>query len=340
MSVLQGAAADRWPGLRIAVLLPCYNEEAAIAGTVAAFRTALPQAAIYVYDNNSRDATVAVAQAAGASVHHEPRQGKGAVVRRMFSDIDADVYVLADGDNTYDADAAPAMIRQLLDSRLDMVVGARDSELEGAYRRGHRLGNRAFTALLELLFGRSFSDIFSGYRIFSRRFVKSFPALSRGFEIETEISIHALKLSLPVAEQRTLYGERPTGSVSKLSTWRDGVRILGTMVSLYRSERPLAFFGGIGLLFTIAAMLLAVPIFAEYLAEGTVSRLPTAVLVTGMMIIAVLNIFAGLIVDTVTRGRQEAMRIAYLQYPPPGVGEAASLPPEVDAAALERVGGR
>ncbi|MDB5672412.1 MAG: glycosyltransferase, partial [Alphaproteobacteria bacterium] len=223
---------------RIAVLLPCYNEEAAIAQTVASFRAALPAASIYVYDNNSSDRTVEVAGAAGAIVRSERMQGKGHVVRRMFADIEADIYVMADGDATYDASAAPEMVGRLLEERLDMVVGARKSEIEEAYRRGHRLGNQLFTGILANLFGRTFTDIFSGYRIFSRRFVKSFPALARGFETETEISVHALELAMPVAEIVTAYGARPEGSVSKLSTYRDGWRIMRAILHLFRIERP------------------------------------------------------------------------------------------------------
>ncbi|MBC7985493.1 MAG: glycosyltransferase, partial [Sphingomonadaceae bacterium] len=226
-----GPRADRGAVLRVAVLLPCYNEEAAIGLTVAAFRAALPDAAVYVYDNNSTDRTAEAARAAGAIVRPEPMQGKGRVVRRMFADVEADVYVMADGDATYDASAAPALIAMLLDEQLDMVVGARRSEVDdGADRRGHRLGNRLFTGLLSSLFGRSFSDIFSGYRVFSRRFAKSFPALSRGFETETEISVHALELKMPVAEVPTAYAARPEGSESKLSTYRDGFRILGLIL--------------------------------------------------------------------------------------------------------------
>jgi len=314
----QGAAPPGPPVLpRIAVLLPCYNEEAAIGGTVAAFRAHLPHATIYVYDNNSRDGTRAVAEEAGAVVRNERVQGKGAVVRRMFADIDADVYVLADGDATYDASAAPIMVRRLLEDQLDMVVGARASEIDAAYRRGHVLGNRLLTGLLAWMFGRSFSDILSGYRVFSRRFVKSFPALSQGFEIETEISVHALELRMPVAELRTAYGARPEGSLSKLSTYSDGWRILSTMLTLFRIERPVAFFGTIALTLLFVALLLALPLAVTYIHTGLVPRLPTAVLVTGISIVAVLCFFAGLILDTVTRGRREIKRLAYLTYPPP-----------------------
>ncbi|WP_157217288.1 glycosyltransferase family 2 protein [Flavisphingomonas formosensis] len=306
------------PAPRIAVLLPCYNEGAAIAGTVAAFRAALPDAAVYVFDNNSRDDTVDRARAAGAIVRTERMQGKGHVVRRMFADVDADIYVLADGDATYDASAAPEMIRLLLAESLDMVVGARQSEVDAAYRRGHRLGNRVLTGILARLFGRSFSDILSGYRVFSRRFVKSFPVLSAGFEIETEISVHALELRMPVAEVVTAYGARPEGSASKLSTYSDGFRILSTIATLFRLERPVLFFGAIGALLGLVSILLAVPLVVTYAKTGLVPRLPTALLSTGLMILAFLNGFCGLILDTVVRGRREVRRLAYLGLPAPG----------------------
>lgn len=302
---------------RVAVLLPCYNEEAAIAQVIAGFRAALPEAVLYVYDNNSRDRTVEIARAAGAVVRTERMQGKGHVVRRMFADIDADVYLMADGDLTYDANAAPEMVRQLIDEQLDMVVGTRQHEAKEAYRGGHVLGNRVFTGLLARLFGRSFSDIFSGYRVFSRRFVKSFPVLSEGFEIETEMSVHALELRMPVGEVVTAYGARPEGSESKLSTYRDGWRILKTIGTLYRVERPVLFYGTIGALLLIAALVLSVPLVLTYLDTGLVPRFPTAILVTGMTIVAVLCFFAGLILDTVTRGRREMRRLAYLAQPGP-----------------------
>ena len=307
---------------RIAVLLPCYNEEAAIAQTVAAFRAALPNAAVFVYDNNSSDRTREVAAAAGAIVRSERMQGKGHVVRRMFADVDADIYVMADGDSTYDAAAAPELVRRLVDEQLDMVVGARKSEVEEAYRRGHRLGNRLFTSILASLFGRTFTDIFSGYRIFSRRFVKSFPALSRGFETETEISVHALELAMPVGEMVTAYGARPEGSHSKLSTWRDGFRIMRTILHLFRIERPVLFYGGLGLLLALLAVILAVPLAVTYAKTGLVPRFPTAILVTGLMIVAFMSFAVGLILDTVVRGRREMRRLAYLALPAPGSGEA------------------
>ena len=309
------------PQSRIAVILPCYNEEAAIAETVAGFRTALPTATIYVYDNNSRDRTAEIARQAGAVVCTERQQGKGHVVRRMFADVDADIYVMADGDLTYDPKAAPEMVRMLLDEQLDMVVGTRQHDAAEAYRGGHVIGNKLFTGLLARLFGRSFSDIFSGYRVFSRRFVKSFPALSQGFEIETEISVHALELRMPVGELVTSYGARPEGSASKLSTYRDGWRILKTIGTLYRVERPVLFYGGLGALLVIVALILAIPLVLTYLDTGLVPRFPTAILVTGMVIVSVLSFFAGLILDTVTRGRREMRRLAYLAHPAPLVAE-------------------
>lgn len=308
---------DRAPP-RIAVLLPCFNEEAAIGATVRGFREALPNATVYVYDNNSRDRTRESAIEAGAIVRTERQQGKGHVVRRMFADIDADVYVMADGDLTYDPKAAPAMVDLLLADQLDMVVGTRRHEEKDAYRGGHVLGNKVFTGLLSSLFGRTFSDIFSGYRVFSRRFVKSFPVLSEGFEIETEMSVHALELRMPVGELETAYGVRPEGSHSKLSTYGDGWRILKTIVNLYRVERPVLFYGSIGALLVIAAIILAIPLVQTYLKTGLVPRFPTAILVTGMVIVAVLCFFAGLILNTVTRGRREVRRLAYLSLSAPG----------------------
>ncbi|HEX6219082.1 MAG TPA: glycosyltransferase family 2 protein, partial [Sphingomicrobium sp.] len=273
--------------------------------------------AIFVYDNNSRDRTVEIAREAGAIVRTEKQQGKGHVVRRMFADIEADVYVMADGDLTYDPKAAPAMVDMLMAEELDMVVGTRKHEAKEAYRGGHVLGNRLFTGLLSGLFGRSFSDIFSGYRVFSRRFVKSFPVLSSGFEIETEMSVHALELRMPVGEVETAYGARPEGSESKLSTFRDGWRILKTIATLYRIERPVLFFGSIGALLLVAAIVLSIPLVITYLDTGLVPRFPTAILATGLVIIAVLCFFAGLILDTVTRGRREMRRLAYLAVPGP-----------------------
>jgi len=310
--------ASSHPQPRIAVILPCYNEEAAIAATVAGFRQALPGATVYVYDNNSRDRTREIAAQAGAVVRTERQQGKGHVVRRMFADVDADIYLMADGDLTYDPQAAPEMVDLLLAEQLDMVVGTRRHEEKDAYRGGHVLGNKLFTGILSGLFGRSFTDIFSGYRVFSRRFVKSFPVLSAGFEIETEISVHALELRMPVGEVETAYGARPEGSHSKLSTYSDGWRILRTIVTLYRMERPALFYGVIGAFLLALALVLAIPLIVTYLQTGLVPRFPTAILVTGITVIAVLSFFAGLILDTVTRGRREVRRLAYLAYPAPG----------------------
>jgi glycosyltransferase involved in cell wall biosynthesis len=302
----------------IAVLVPCYNEEHAIAKVVADFRAALPGATVYVYDNNSTDGTVAAARAAGAVVRRETHQGKGYVVRRMFNDVEADIYVLVDGDATYDAPSAPKMIAKLFDDRLDMVVATRvDTEVK-AYRPGHRTGNWLLTGFVAHVFGRAFTDILSGYRVFSRRFVKSFPVLSGGFEIETELTVHALELELPVDEEATPYYSRLTGSASKLSTWRDGFRILWTVLKLYRAERPLAFFGSLGIALALMAIGLSIPILITYMQEGLVPRLPTAVLATGLMLVGFLSIACGLILDTVTRGRREAKLIAYLALRAPG----------------------
>lgn len=307
-----------WLNLNVAVLIPCYNEAHAIAKVVADFRAALPEATVYVYDNNSTDGTSEVAQAAGAVVRREVRQGKGYVVRRMFNDVEADVYALVDGDATYDAPSAPAMIAKLVDEQLDMVVATR-VESEGlAYRRGHRIGNRLLTGFVAHIFGHSFTDMLSGYRIFSRRFVKSFPILSGGFEIETELTVHALELELPVGEMATPYYARPSGSASKLSTWSDGFRILWMTLKLYRAERPLPFFGSIGVALALTSIGLAIPILVTYVEEGLVPRLPTALLSTGLMLLAFLSLAVGLILDTVTRGRREIKLIAYLALRGPG----------------------
>jgi glycosyltransferase involved in cell wall biosynthesis len=319
MSSNQNLAETLPPGrYEIAVLVPCYNEEHAIAKVVADFRAALPGATVYVYDNNSSDGTVAAARAAGAVVRRETHQGKGYVVRRMFNDVEADIYVLVDGDATYDAPSAPKMIAKLFDDRLDMVVATRvDTEVK-AYRPGHRTGNWLLTGFVAHVFGRAFTDILSGYRVFSRRFVKSFPVLSGGFEIETELTVHALELELPVDEVVTPYYSRLTGSASKLSTWRDGFRILWTVLKLYRAERPLAFFGSLGIALALMAIGLSIPILITYVQEGLVPRLPTAVLATGLMLVGFLSIACGLILDTVTRGRREAKLIAYLALRAPG----------------------
>ncbi|MFM2088483.1 MAG: hypothetical protein RLZZ237_3352 [Pseudomonadota bacterium] len=305
------------PQQQIAVLIPCYNEEVAIGAVVRDFVAALPGATVYVYDNNSSDRTIAIAEEHGAVVHRVPLQGKGNVVRRMFADIEADAYVLVDGDDTYDAASAPAMLHSLFASQLDMVVARRVTDEAAAYRAGHRFGNWLLTECVARLFGRSFNDILSGYRVFSRRYVKSFPALANGFEIETELTVHALELRMSVDEIASSYKSRPSGSHSKLNTYRDGVRILLMIVKLFRTERPLLFFGGIAALLAVLAALLALPLFITYAETGLVPRFPTAVLVTGMGMTAALSAACGLILDTVTRGRQEIKRLVYLQIAPP-----------------------
>jgi glycosyltransferase involved in cell wall biosynthesis len=316
--VIADAGAAVMAQQRIAVLVPCYNEEAAIGKVVSDFRAALSGAIVYVYDNNSTDRTIDCARAAGAVVRRETYQGKGNVVRRMFADVDADIYVLVDGDATYDAASAGAMIARLVEDRLDMVVAARVPRDEAAYRPGHRTGNRLLTSFVASIFRMTFTDILSGYRVFSRRFVKSFPVLSGGFEIETELTVHALELGLPVGEIATPYYARPHGSASKLSTWRDGVRILATILKMYRSERPLSFFTVLGVALAIASVGLAIPIFVTFIQEGIVPRLPTAILSTGLMLLACLSVASGLVLDTVTRGRREMRLLAYLAQRAPG----------------------
>jgi hypothetical protein len=303
------------PSFRVAVLVPCYNEEAAIAAVVSDFRRALPEAIIYVYDNNSTDRTVEIARAAGAVVRCEPLQGKGNVVRRMFADIEADIYVLVDGDDTYDAASAPALVGGLLSRQLDMVNGARVTGIEAAYRPGHRFGNVLLTSLVARIFGNRIGDMLSGYRVLSRRFVKSFPALSSGFEIETELTVHALELQLPVVEIKTPYKDRPQGSTSKLRTFRDGFRILGTILRLVKQERPMAFFTTLFAVLALASAVMIGPVVATFLDTGLVPRLPTAVLAMGMMLLAFLSLGCGLILETVTRGRQEMKRLHYLALP-------------------------
>jgi len=297
---------------QIAVLVPCLNEEAAIAKVVVDFRTVLPDALIFVYDNGSNDRTMEIARKAGAIVRLEPLKGKGNVVRRMFADIEADIYILVDGDDTYDAASAPALIRRLIDDSLDMVNGAREEKSELAYRRGHRFGNRLLTGLVAYFFGERVSDMLSGYRIMSRRFVKSFPALASGFETETELTVHALELRLPIAEVMTPYRERPPASSSKLRTIPDGIRIMRLIIRLVREERPLEFFSVVAALLAIASVVLIVPVVADYLRTGLVPRIPTAVLSTGMMLLGFLSLMCGLILSTVTRGRMEAKRLHYL----------------------------
>lgn len=307
------------PQPRIAVLIPCYNEEIAIGAVVRDFRATLPEATLFVFDNNSRDRTVEVAMEADAIVRRVPLQGKGNVVRRMFADVDADAYVLVDGDDTYHAASARDMLAKLFAENLDMVVSRRVTNETAAYRRGHRLGNWLLTEFVVRLFGRAFTGILSGYRVFSRRFVKSFPALATGFEIETELTVHALELRMPIEEFDTPYKARPEGSVSKLNTYRDGIRILWTILKLFRQERPLSFFGAIGAGLCLASLALSFPLFLTYAETGLVPRFPTAILVTGMMLTAFLSLACGLILDTVTRGRRKMKRLAYLQIAPPRV---------------------
>lgn len=312
--------ANTHASLRIAVLIPCYNEEKTVAQVVQDFRIALPGAVIYVYDNNSSDHTIQWAKGAGAIVRSEKYQGKGNVMRRMFSDIEADIYVLVDGDSTYHAASAPKMIDKLLMEQLDMVVGSRLTAHEGdaSFRRGHEFGNHMLTGFMSMIFGRQLTDMLSGYRVMSRRFVKSFPALAQGFETETELTIHALELKMPVAEVVTPYGSRPAGSESKLSTYRDGWRILLTIIALFKQERPLVFFT---ILFGLLAALsigLAIPILLTYAETGLVPRFPTAILATGIMLLACLSLACGLILDTVTHGRRELKRLSYLNIAAPG----------------------
>jgi glycosyltransferase involved in cell wall biosynthesis len=302
---------------RVAVLVPCYNEEAAIAKVVRDFREALPESAIYVYDNNSRDQTMARAREAGAIVRSEQRQGKGNVVRRMFADIEADIYVLVDGDDTYDASAAPGMVANLIASGADILTARRIHTQASAYRPGHVFGNRLLTGLAAALFNVRLGDMLSGYRIFSRRFVKSFPLSAEGFGIETELTVHAVRLMMPMIEMDTRYKERPVGSVSKLNTWRDGFRILSTIGYLVREERPLIFFSFFFFLLAGLSLFIGTPVVTEFLKTNQVPRLPTAVLATGLMLLAFLSLTCGLILDTVTRGRWELKRMTYLGFPGP-----------------------
>jgi len=299
----------------IAVLIPCLNEAAAIGKVIADFKAHLPTAWIFVYDNGSTDDTVKIARAAGAVVRIEPIRGKGNVVRRMFADVEADVFVLVDGDDTYDAAAAPELVELLLKNTLDMVNGTRQSTIEAAYRRGHVLGNRLLTGLVAAFFGNRISDLLSGYRVFSRRFVKSFPALTTGFEIETELSVHALQLRMPIGEVNTDYRERPAGSASKLSTYKDGFRILRTIAVLVKEEKPLAFFSVVSLVLVVIALALGVPVVVEFTHTGLVPRFPTALLASAIVILSFLSFACGLILDTVSRGRAETRRLAYLSFP-------------------------
>ena len=299
----------------IAVLIPCLNEEAGIASVVQDFRAALPQARLFVYDNNSSDRTVEQARRAGAIVRSERRPGKGNVVRRMFADVDADIYVLVDGDGTYEAATAPALIDRLVTDELDMVCGARAATSHDAYRSGHQFGNAMLTGLAAHIFGGHLKDMLTGYRALSRRFVKTFPALSEGFEIETELTIHALELRLPIAELPTPYRERPRGSSSKLRTYRDGARIFATIFHLIKEEKPLQFFSGVFLALAAAAIAIMIPVFITYYQTGLVPRFPTAILATSIVMLAFLSLVCGLVLETVTRGRRETKRILYLMHP-------------------------
>ena len=312
--------------IRIAILIPCYNEAATVGTVVLDFHKCLPQADIYVYDNNSRDETARRAAEAGAIVRREAQQGKGNVVRRMLRDVEADVYVLVDGDDTYDAAAAPDMVRMLLEENLAMVVGRRVHQHADAYRPGHVLGNKMFTSAVDRLFGRTFTDILSGYRVFSRRFAKSFPLASSAFEVETELSVHALTLKLPVAEVDTVYKVRPAGSVSKLETYRDGFRILYRIVQLFRSERPQLFYSTIGFFLLFISAVLAYPLVVTFLKTGLVPRFPTAILATGTALSGLLSFSNGFILDTVTQGRREAKHLAYLATPALGNRPVARTP--------------
>lgn len=303
--------------LLIAVIIPCYNEEITIKETIQSCQNALPTAAIYVYDNNSSDRTIEIAKTSGAIVRTENLQGKGNVVRRMFADVEADIYVMIDGDATYDMANTQELIDILINNNLDMVNGRRVTNIKAAYRRGHRLGNRVLTNTVSMMFGNRLDDLLSGYRIFSKRFVKTFPAMARGFEIETELTVHAMELRMPVAEYDVNYSDRPQGSESKLRTYQDGFRILKTIAVLVREERPLTFFGGAFFLLVGLSLLLAWPVFNTYLETGLVPRLPTAILSTGLMLLGFLNLACGLILDTVTLGRRELKRIAYLRYTAP-----------------------
>ncbi|TQL29776.1 glycosyltransferase involved in cell wall biosynthesis [Zymomonas mobilis] len=302
-------------GLRVAVLIPCYNEEVTIKKVICDFLDHLPEATIYVYDNNSTDRTAELAYEAGAEVYNESSQGKGCVIRRMFADIEADLYVLVDGDATYDASASPQMLNIAIEQNLDMVTGLRVTDRQDAYRSGHVLGNKIFTSLVRYMFGRGSKDIFSGYRVFSRRFVKSFPALSSGFEIETEFTVHALTLLMPIGDIETASVERPEGSLSKLNTYRDGLRILNVIFTLLRKERPLFFFGILGTFFCLSGIFLGIPVIMEFLRTGCVLRLPTAVLATGFITLAALSFCCGQIIDNIAVARFETRRLNYLAYP-------------------------
>ncbi len=308
---------DHYRGNRVAVIFPCYNEAPAIASVVAGFRAALPQAAIYVFDNGSTDGTAEVARRAGATVKLVRHRGKGNVVRRMFADVDADIYLMADGDGTYDPGAARQMLDRLIDGGLDMVVGCRQADGKTGFRVGHRFGNRALTRAVARIFGDGFTDMLSGYRALSRRYVKSFPALSKGFEIETELTIHALELRAPHGEVMTAYGDRAAGTSSKLATWGDGLRILGTILRLHMLERPLEFYLTLAFAGFLVSLGLGVPVILEYLRTGLVPRFPTAIAAVGFMLAALVCAACAIILDSVVTGRREAKRLVYLSIPAP-----------------------
>lgn len=316
-SRLAPVTASSLAGQRIAIILPCYNESLTVAAIIRDFNKYLPQAEVYVFDNNSRDNTAELARAEGAIVRSVPLQGKGEVIRRMFADVEADIYIMVDGDDTYDASVAPQLAARLIDEGLDMVVGTRVTEEQAAYRLGHRFGNQMLTGCVASLFGRTFTDMLSGYRIFSRRYVKSFPAHAAGFETETELTVHALELRMPVGEVSTRYKSRPEGSVSKLNTYRDGWRILLMIIRLFKTERPLLFFSIGAIACMLLAMVLAIPLVQTYLITGLVPRQPTAVLCTALTLFGVILLSCGLILDTVTKGRIEQKRLAYLAIPAP-----------------------
>lgn len=308
---------------RIAVFLPCYNEEAVIASVIRSFQQALPEARVYVVDNNSSDRTGDCARATGVPVIVERHQGKGHAVRRAFSEIEADVYVMADGDGTYDVTRAREMIDLLVAERLDMVVGTRHTDSDNAYRSGHRLGNRMFNLVLRHLFGEKFTDIFSGYRVFSRRFVKSFPALSAGFEVETELSVHAIQMALPTAEIATDYFDRAEGTSSKLKTYRDGARILMAMLRLMKHVRPMMMFSVISALFVLLSLGIGLPVVYHFLEVGTVERVPTTIAASGLMLLGAISFVTGLILDSISHLYVTQKRLAYLMH----TGRAADQDP-------------
>ena len=305
---------------KIALIVPCFNEELSITDVVKGFKEAIPEISVYVFDNNSNDETRLVSEKAGAIVVSVPLRGKGNVVRRMFADVEADIYIMVDGDATYDPSTAKVLVNKLLDDRLDMVVGCRLIEqggLGGEYRWGHQFGNFILTQSVMKIFRGSFTDMLSGYRVFTRRYIKSFPALSQGFEIETELTVHALELRIPFGEVAINYGARQDGSVSKLSTYIDGIRILSTIIKLFISEKPFSFFGLTSTILAVVSILLFTPILIEFMHTGLVPRVPTLLLSISLMLSAILSFMCGLILNNVTRGRREMKRLAYLAIPAP-----------------------